>query len=480
MGKIILIKPPISMENLYGELSEAGSLEPPLGLAYLAANLRKNGIDVEIIDCMVEKFSMERAVSEILARKPIYVGITAVTIDIHNAAYLAKRLKEANPDLVTIIGGVHVTALPYETMRLFECLDIAVINEGEITICELIKALEQKHDISSIKGIIFRKNGELVATLPREFIKDLDLLPLPAWDLLPFLPKYYHSPAYSLDKSPSSSLITTRGCGSNCTFCFQGAFGKNVRMHQAEYVFKMIKHLYYNYGIRNIRILDDNFLLDYRRVRNICEMLIKERMDLTFSCLSRVDIINLDTLKLLKKAGCWQLIFGIESGSQKILDAVKKRITLIQIERALKLTRQAGLRSLGYFMIGFPTETEKTVQETINFSLRVPLDDFKMNILVPFPGCELYKTADQFGAFDRDWKKMNMYIDSCFVPSGLTKDKMEDLRKKAFRKFYLRPRIIFGYLKNIRNPSHVLKLYIGAKSLLKLWLKKRLNVERVK
>lgn len=478
MGKVILVKPPISMQSLYGELSEAGSLEPPLGLAYLAANLRENGIEVEIIDCMVERLSMEEAAGRIIEKDPVYVGITAVSLDIHNAAYLAGLLKESNPQLITIIGGVHVTALPHETMRRFECLDIAVINEGEIAICELIKALDRKQDISGIRGILFRRGEELIATPPREFITDLDALPLPAWDLLPYLPKYYRSPAYSLDRSPSSSLVTTRGCGSNCTFCFQGAFGKNIRMHQAGYVFRMIKHLYHNYGIRNIRILDDNFLLDRKRVENICGMLIKERLKLTFSCLSRVDIITPEILKLLKKAGCWQLIFGIESGSQKILDTVKKKITLAQIERAVKLARQAGLKTLGYFMIGFPLETEGTIRETIDFSLRIRLDDFKMNILVPFPGSELYRTAEQFGTFNRDWKKMNMYVDSCFVPAGLTRERIDDLRKKAFRKFYLRPRIIFGYLNHIRNPSHIFKLYIGAKSLLKLWMKKKMNNSR--
>jgi len=471
MGKIVLVKPPISMQDLYGELSEAGSLEPPLGLAYLAASLRKNNIEVEIIDCMVERLSQEEAANRILKRNPNYVGITAVTIDIHNAADLAKRLKELNPEVITIIGGVHVTAVPYETMMRFEQFDIAVINEGEVTINELINALSKKEDPSNVKGILFRRDKKLVATALREFTIDLDILPMPAWDLLPFLPQYYRSPAYSIDRSPSSSLITTRGCGSGCTFCFQGAFGRTIRMNSAGYIFSMVRHLYYNYGIRNIRILDDNFLLNRKRIKDVCEMLIKEKLDITFSCLSRVDTITPEIIKLLKMAGCWQLIYGIESGSQKILDAVKKKVTLSQIERALKWTKQARIRSLGYFMIGFPFETEETIKETIDFALRLPLDDFKMNILTPFPGSELYRTAHKFGAFNSDWRKMNMYVEPCFVPAGLTKEKILALRKNAFRRFYLRNRVIFSYLGRIKNPSQIFKLYLGAKSLLKLWLK---------
>lgn len=472
MGKVVLVKPPISMQELYGDLAEAGSYEPPLGLAYLASSLRQNEIEVEIVDCMAEHFSLEDSAREIIKRNPDYVGITAVTIDIYNAAELAKWLKDINPKILVIIGGVHVTAVPRQTMERFEWFDIAVINEGEATVVELIKTLNGGRDISDVKGIMFRRNGELVSTPMRNFIDDLDVLPMPAWDLLPFLPKHYRSPAYSLDRSPSSSIITTRGCGMSCTFCFQGAFGKKVRMHSPEYVLKMIKHLYNNYGIRNIRILDDNFLLGRKRTIELCELLTKEKMDLTFSCLSRVDTVTPEILKLLKQAGCWQLIYGIESGSQKILDAVKKKVTLNQIERALKLTKQAGLRSLGYFMVGFPLETEETIQETINFALRLPLDDFKINILTPFPGSELYSTAQQYGSFNRDWRRMNMYIEPCFVPAGLTKDKIIALRKMAFRKFYLRPKIIFGYLSRMKNPSHLFKLYLGAKSLLKLWLKK--------
>lgn len=473
MVKVVLVKPPISMFELYGDLSDAGSLEPPLGLAYLAACLKEKGIEVEIIDCLAKGFSLEVAVTEVLNRNPKYVGITAVTIDIYNAANLAKRLKELNPDLITIIGGVHVTAVPFETMERFEQFDLAVINEGEITITELIDALDNKRDLSDVKGIVFRKDKEIVATTPRAFTDNLDALPMPAWDLLPFLPKYYRSPAYSLNRTPSSSLITTRGCGSKCTFCFQGAFGKGARMHGSEYVLKMIKHLYHNYSIRDIRILDDNFLLNRKRVTDICQALIKEKLDFTFSCLSRVDTITPEILASLKEAGCWQLIYGIESGSQKILDTVNKKVTLDQIKRALWLTKRAGLRTLGYFMIGFPLETEETIKETIDFALKLPLDDFKMNILIPFPGSELYGTAHKFGLFNPDWKKMSMYIEPCFIPYGLTKEKMLYFRKKSFRKFYLRPKIIFNYFTRIKNFSHLLKLYLGAKSLLKLWLNKK-------
>ncbi len=471
MSKIVLVKPPLSMEELYGELSEAGSLEPPLGLAYLAASLRARGIEVEIVDCLANHLSLEEATREILKREPEYVGITAVTIDIYSAAELAKRIKGLVPHITTIIGGVHVTAMPYETMQRFEQFDIAVVNEGEMTVCELINALGKKEDLGAVKGIVFREGKEVRFSSSRTFIENLDTLPIPAWDLLPYLPKYYRSPAYSMDRSPSSSLITSRGCGMGCTFCFQGAFGKGIRMHSSEYVIRMIKHLYHKYGIRNIRIVDDNFLLNRKRVMEICEALIREKLDLTFSCLSRVDTINPEMLKILKKAGCWQLIYGIESGSQKILDGVNKKVTLGKIEQALKMTKLAGIRSLGYFMIGFPSETEETIQETINFALRLPLDDFKMNILAPFPGSELYKTAHQFGTFNSDWRKMNMYVEPCFIPAGLTKGKILGLRKKAFKKFYLRPRIIFGYLARIRNPSHIFKLYLGVKSLLKFWLK---------
>lgn len=472
MSKIILVKPPISARELYGDLAEAGSSEPPLGLAYLASNLRQNGFDADILDALILKLTFKDATEVILKKKPKYVGITAVTIDVYHAAKVAEMIKEKAPQIITIIGGVHVTAVPRETMARFPQFDIGVIGEGEQTLVELLKSLENKVDLRSVDGIIFRQNGNLIMTVPRAFNKDLDSLPMPAWDLLPNLPKYYSIPLYSSDRSPSSSIMTTRGCGMQCTFCFQGAFGRVIRMHSADYILRMIKYLYHTYGIRNIRILDDNFLLKRDRIYEFCQKLIAEKLDLTFSCLSRVDTINEELLKLLKRAGCWQMIYGVESGSQEILDTVKKGVRLEQIEKAIRLTKKARIRSLGYFMIGFPKETKESIEKTIAFAKRLPLDDFKMNILTPFPGSELYTTAYQYGYFNNDWQAMNMYTEPCFIPYGLTKEELVSLRKKAFREFYLRPRIFFSYIRLIRNPAHILKLYKGSKALLTLWIHK--------
>ncbi len=472
MNKVVLVKPPISAREIYGDLAEAGSNEPPLGLAYLAASLRENGIEVAILDALALKLTFENTLKSILSLKPKFVGITAVTLDVHHAAKVAEMIKKEAPEIITILGGVHITAVPEETMAKFPQFDIGVINEGEATLVELIKALESNAHLGVVKGIIFREGGSLVMTPLRPFNDNLDSLPMLAWDLLPDLPKYYSTPPYSLDRSPSISIMTTRGCGMRCTFCFQGAFGRAVRMHSADYILRTVKHLYHTYGIRNIRILDDNFLSKANRVHEFCEKLIREKMDLTFSCFSRVDAVNEELLKLLKKAGCWQLIYGIESGSQEILNTVKKGISLAQVEKAIRLTKKARIRSLGYFMVGFPKENKRAIQETISFLKKLPLDDFKMNLLAPFPGSELYTTAAQYGYFNKDWKAMNMYTEPCFIPHGLTKEELLYYRRKAFREFYLRPRVIISYLLLIKNPAHLLKLYKGARALLKFWIHK--------
>jgi len=473
MSDIILVKPPLSREVLYGELSDVGAYDPPLGLAYLAANLRKNQISVEIVDADAMRLSFDDIVNFIAEKTPRYVGITAVTLYIYSAAQLAHKIKQKNKEIVTILGGVHLTAAPRETMEKFPQFDIGIVGEGETTFLELIQALNDKTNLNTINGLIYRFNGEIIFTQPRELNYNLDSYPPPAWDLIPGFPQNYPVPPYSMYNSPSCSLVTSRGCGRRCIFCFQGTMGRNLRFHNAEYVLNIIKHLYYHYGIRDLRFVDDQFLANKNRTEKICNMLIKEDLDLTFSCMTRIDTINPHRLRLLKRAGCRQINFGIESGSQQILDLIKKDIKLEDVFQTVKWTKEEGIRTLGYFMIGFPTETEKTIRESIAFAKKLPLDDINYFLLTPFPGTELYHTAHQYGIFKNDWRSMNLFVEPCFIPHGLTKEKILSYRKKAILQFYLRPKIIFSYLKRITTLSQIKVLIKGMITILRLLIAKR-------
>ncbi len=369
---------------------------------------------------------------------------------------------------MTILGGVHLSADPVGTMMEFTQFDIGVVGEGEATLLELISALRSHRDLTEIAGLVYREQNHVLLGPPRELQSNLDLLPQPAWHLIPGFPESYSPPAYATRGTTSCSIVTSRGCGHRCTFCFQGSMGRLLRFHTAEHVLRTVRHLHDTYGIRDLRILDDQFLADKKRARQICELLIRDNLNITFSCLARINSIDPDILQLLKQAGCRQISFGIESGSQRMLDYIKKGIRLDQVARAVRWTHEAGILTLGYFIMGFPTETKDSLEETARFARSLPLDDISIFFLTPFPGTEIYKTAESHGELDKDWGKMSLFTDPSFIPRGLTREKLIASRKKAFLKFYLRPRIMLSYVKRIKSFGQIQALLGGAFAMLKL------------
>ncbi len=450
---VVLINPPITREERFGEMAKHGATAPPLGLCYLASVLRRNGIKSRIIDALSFEKTMEETVKEILSLNPRYVGITAKTVAIFRAAELAEEIKKADPRISTIIGGAHITAVPRETMERFPQVDIGVIGEGEITIAELIQTLEENRDLRNVNGLIIREDdGNLFLTAPRPPIENLDSIPLPAWDMVPHL-KYYHESATRFSKLPLGSVITSRGCPGKCLFCDNSVFGRRFRSHSADYVIGMIKHLKSNYGIKSLVFYDDYFVADKRRLKEICLKMIEEKVDLEWVCSARVNAITGEMLSLMKQAGCFQIAYGIESGNQNILNLQQKGITLERVRSAVEMTYKAGIRTKGYFMIGHPTETQETIFETIDFAKSIPLDNFQATYFTPFPGSPAYDIADKYGAFEKDWKKMNMW-DIVFVPRGFTRKDLRRYLKMVHRKFYLRPQIIWSYIKLMRDPKY--------------------------
>lgn len=461
---IVFVNPPLSQEERYGVKFKAGGQTPPTGLALLSAICKKAGYKVGLIDAAALNLSPEETAEKILAMHPKYAGLTAVTISIFHAEEVAKLLKARDKNIRIILGGPHITAALDETLkRMKPFFDIAVISEGDATILELLEALEKKKPLSSIKGIAYpskENKNKFIRTEPREFIENLDKLPFPAWDMLPDLPKYYWPPAHTVKKFPVALLITSRGCPGMCTFCDNKVFGRKLRAHSADYVIRMIKHLQKEYGIREIQFRDDNFLVFRQRTIELCNKLIEQKINIVWSCAGRVDMITPEMLKLMKKAGCWQIWYGVESGCDRVLKAIKKNTNQEKIIKAITETKKAGISPCGFFMIGLPTETEADIKKTIDLLLKLPLDEFHISHMVPFPGSEVYATASQYGYFDNDWKKMSGWK-IIFIPKGISHKKLVYYSNLAFKKFYFRPRIIFNYLKKIRSWRHV-KVYFSA------------------
>lgn len=477
--KITFVHPPLTLKERYGVESQSGGETTPLGLCYLAAATRKVGYDTSIVDAEILGYGKNMAVSEILKLNPDIVGFTAVTISVDNAAAVASEIKKTRPEIITLIGGHHLTTVPEETMRLYPEFDIGVIGEGEETVCELLKVLN-KHGktyekLKNVNGLIFkenRKNGsEKYFFTPTRFRNlKLDSLPYPAFDLLPDL-KLYSPPAHTVKKFPAVNLVTSRGCPGQCVFCTRSVYGNTLSRHSAKYMLDLVRWLYKDYGIREIQFRDDNFTVFKPRLYEFCEMLAKEKLNLSWTALARVDMIDLKMLKAMKVAGCWQVWYGIESGNEDILRLIKKNTNKEQIRNAVKWTKEAGMDVGAFFIIGHPGETKDTIKETIDLALFLPIDEFHCSFMTPLPGAELYRTWEKYGAFENNWKNLNGWL-PVFTPFGLTKEELVRSNKMFFRKFYFRPRIVLNYLKRVRSFHHF-KIYFKGFLALTEWIIRR-------
>lgn len=416
-------------------MSAVKSSSPPLGLLSIAAFIRKYGYEVKILDAQVDGFDLK----VVEAFKPDVVGLTAMTMYISSAAQIAKAIKENFPNIQTVLGGVHVTAEPERTKERYQ-FDNFVLGEGELSFSNLLG-----------------NDG---------FFETLDDLPYPAYDLVD-LSKYRLS-IMGTTSFRSIGLVTSRGCFGKCTFCCRKVFPR-FRWNSAEYVINELDFFNRQYGITDFLFYDDLFVGNKKRLREICEKLIGRGY--TWSCCSRCDTMDRKTLELMKKAGCWMIEYGIESGNQEILNLMKKGITKEQIHDTISKTSDAGIVSKGNFIFGNFGETVETLEETISFACGLKLDYFQHTFLAPLPGTEAYERADDFGDFNPDWEMCNTFRIN-FIPKGITKGNLIRLSKKAWRRFYLRPRIIWQELKKLRNLESMMRLLLSLEAFLKSLLRK--------
>ena len=443
-----MVSPPISTLERYGKFANVGSVTPPLGLCYIASILEGEGYPVYIIDAEVLKFSMDETVNKILSYDPTIVGITSTMNSFHSAIELGRRIKESNSEIYLVLGGPYVSSLKINALD--KTFDFGVYGEGEQTTLELIRYLEHGGYKSKIDGLIYKSKGQFKLNKPREYIDSLDNIPFPARHLLPDL-KLYRPNAQSYKKLPATTMITSRGCPYNCIFCDRSTFGNRYRAHSAKYVVDEIQMLIEQFGIKEIWFVDDTFTINKKRVMKICDMLIERNLDISWSCLGRINTVTFEMLKKMKQAGCWMIAYGIETGNQDVMNYIKKGITLEQTEPAIKCTKQAGLLAKGYFMLGHPIDTLKTIDETIDFAVSLPLDYALFLITTPIPNTELFEKCKSVGKLvHTDLSKFSAW-DAVYEPPDVSLQQLKDKHREAYRKFYLRPSYIFRQLKNIRN-----------------------------
>ena len=393
---VILINPPILREERYASkfLGAAGGNLVPLGILYIASYLEDKGYNVKLIDAEQYLLTQNETVEEVRKIKTqyenCYIGITSSTVSFNNASLLAQNLKNNFPDIKIILGGVHVTSLPEHAMNC-GYFDYGIIGEGEISIYELIDTLEKRGDISLVKGIVYREDNKLVYTQKRELVKNLDEFPFPARHLLKNITKYV--PGLSDYKTlPVTNIITSRGCPGMCTFCSNAVFGRTYRSRSAQNIFEEIRDVIKTYKMKEIHFIDDTFLLNKKRVYEVFDLCQKNKLKFSWSCYSRIDNVDYKFLKFLKENGCWRISFGIESGDKQVLKDIKKNITLDGANEIITACNKLGIKTTGLFMIGHPTDTIKSINNTINFALKIPFSDAACCVSTPLPGSEQFKT----------------------------------------------------------------------------------------
>jgi len=473
--KILLINPPYNIENYYGKLSELAFIFPPVGLTYLAGFVREKGHQVYIYDFQVEEQNFQEFLKKV---KPEFIGITCQTALFYNTLKLAKKIKKEFPNTPIAIGGAHASYRPHDFFESPD-IDLVVRGEGDITLTELLNYYQyKKSKLKDIKGITFRKNGQIVDNPHRELIKNLDILPMPAIDLLP-LEKYRVSPDNYLG-GRVGLITTTRGCPFNCVFCAcKQAFNRTYRARDLNKVLKEIDYYIKYYQISELFIMDDCFTLNKQRAIEFCDRMIKAGYNkkILWWCQTRVDTVDEELLKKMKKAGCKILSFGIESGVQKLLDTISKRTTLKQIRKSVKLTKKVGLDPRGSFILGLPGETFFDSLKTILFSLTLPLSQSKFGLATPYPGTKLWDIALAEGQVKdegEDWDRFTQMAaytkyNPPYVPKGRKFWELRMLQKFSNIVFYFKPTAIISFLKRIKNFSDfkyflksVLKFFWGS------------------
>ncbi|MFH1972220.1 MAG: radical SAM protein [archaeon] len=469
--KVTLINPGLFAADRYGKaLGKMGPTCEPLGLAYLAAAIRDKH-EVSIIDVPAFHYSYEDIIKILKEQKPDIVGLTIMTPWYMKTKEMISIIKENIPNQKIIVGGPHVTVFPEVTLEEDSNIEFAVYGEAEQTFPELLDALEKNLSLKEIKGLIYRENNKIIKNLPRDFVKNIDSISQPARDLLP-MDKYRAAPTYYLE-SPSFLILSSRGCPFNCSYCSKVS-GRFYRHHSVERVMEEINLLIDKYKAKELIFRDDTFTVDKTFTEALCNEMIKQGINkkIRWTCMTRVNLVTPDLLKLMKKAGCWSMHYGIESGSQRLLNLIQKGITIQQARDAIKWTNDAGIETKAFFMLGLPSETREESLQTIKFAKEIKADWIQVTITTPYPGTELFELAKADGTLkSTNWKDYQTWAgwansELVYLPKGRNSEELKALQKQAMRSFYFRPKFILNRIKDLRYKGKFKSYVNGAKALL--------------
>ena len=474
--RVLFINPPVDFSVFYSDmdLSDTKSSSPPIGILHLAAMAREYGYGVKMLDAHAESSSIKDILRIIKEYDPHVVCLTAMTIMIDASGEIAKQIKTYFPDIVTFIGGVHFTAEPKLTMEQYPWFDFGVVGEGEVVLIDFLEQFIGYQKWENVKSLVWRAGDVIVVNQRRDFYKDLDDFPFPAFDLVgDKLFSHYRLSVFGTKHFRSIGLVTSRGCSGHCSFCDLGVVGRGYRIMTAPYLINHLNELNQRYSVNDLLFYDDMFTGNKKRLETFCNEMIKAGNPFSWSCCSRVDFVQyLDILELMRDAGCHTIEFGVESGSQRILDSMRKNVTKEKIRHVIDSATRAGITTKANFILGHLGETHDSINETIKFAKSLNVNYAQHTHLIPLPGSEIFETAPRHGTFDPSWSKMNTFLIN-FIPNGFKREDLVHYSKKFWRSFYLRPKIIWQELKRIRTKEDFHRLWLAIKSFVKVTILRR-------
>jgi radical SAM superfamily enzyme YgiQ (UPF0313 family) len=454
--------------DLPPEVDQERGCYPPLGMLYVAGYARAHtSANIRILDMEADNIGLSDLDEVISKERPDVVGIQSITYTYIDTIQTARKIKEIDSAIQVVIGGVHATMYPLETVNN-DCVDFVVNGEGELVFAGLINNINNREKLKHIKGLAFKDHGKIVDNGRSEVIRDLDALPFPARDLTP-INKYFSVLA---KRSPLTTMVSSKGCPNQCSFCDRPQLENRFRPRSPKSVVDEMEECI-DMGISEFSLYDDTFTINKKRAIDICDEIIKRKLDIGWDARARVNTVDEELLKRMKKAGCDRLYIGVESGVPEILKIIKKNITLDQVKKAFKLTKKIKIESLAYIMIGLPTETREQILETIEFTKRLDADYVSFSIFTPMPCTEAYDNCLKRGIFKEDyWNKFAENPSTDFKPrlyeENMTEEELNELLKYAYRSYYLNPKFLMKRILNIRTLEQLKTQFRAGLSMFKL------------
>jgi radical SAM superfamily enzyme YgiQ (UPF0313 family) len=440
---------------------KTSGLLPPLSLGYLGSFVRKHGFKCDIIDCTGQGITHQEVCHIVRQERPDFVGISSTTMYIDRAIDLSMKIKNVCPATKVIVGGCHATVMAKAVLKESESVDIVIRGEGEETLLEILRGFQHdEFDLSTIKGISYRYKGKIIENGDRPMIKDMDSIPFPLRKTAENV-NYRSSMKWNY-RYPFASMITSRGCPYHCEFCnVHDMFGMKVRYRSVENVIEELNMLSKDYGIKEVVFYDDTLTINKKRVVEICERMISEKLDITWGCYSRSDAIDDKITKLMKKSGCHMISIGVETGSERILNDMKKGITLEQSRKAIEVCKKNGIETSASFVVGFNGETRKTIQETSRFAQEIDPTFMTIFRLVPYPGTSSYiKYLNERKLSKLSIQQFKELGNSRVIQvDDISEEELRKLIKKMYHSFYLRPSKLLQHFFRMFS-FHIVKGYL--------------------